>query len=114
VIWCGFDQLFSQFHFVAAIAIKRTANQHVARQFHLVDHAYLGKAGIAALINGRVYSTLDLRRVRRSPGNTVDTQQTQNRPGWVFRQIGIYSPLGQLYEPEDAGSMLYYREARDG
>ncbi|MDR0212306.1 MAG: alpha-ketoglutarate dehydrogenase [Pseudomonas putida] len=32
----------------------------------------------------------------------------------LFRQIGIYSPMGQLYEPEDAGSMLYYREARDG
>ncbi|WP_439892936.1 alpha-ketoglutarate dehydrogenase (plasmid) [Ralstonia sp. 25C] len=32
----------------------------------------------------------------------------------LFRQIGIYSPAGQLYEPEDAGSMLYYREARDG
>ena len=29
----------------------------------------------------------------------------------LFRQIGIYSPLGQLYEPEDAGSMLSYREA---
>jgi pyruvate dehydrogenase E1 component len=32
----------------------------------------------------------------------------------LFRQVGIYSPHGQLYEPEDAGSMLYYREARDG
>ena len=32
----------------------------------------------------------------------------------LFRQIGIYSPLGQLYEPEDAGSMLFYREATDG
>jgi pyruvate dehydrogenase E1 component len=32
----------------------------------------------------------------------------------LFRQIGIYSPLGQLYQPEDAGSMLAYREARDG
>ena len=32
----------------------------------------------------------------------------------LFRQIGIYSPDGQLYEPEDAGSMLSYREARDG
>ena len=32
----------------------------------------------------------------------------------LFRQIGIYSPLGQLYEPEDAGSMLVYREAKDG
>ena len=32
----------------------------------------------------------------------------------LFRQIGIYSPIGQLYEPEDAGSMLYYHEAKDG
>ena len=32
----------------------------------------------------------------------------------LFRQVGIYAPEGQLYEPEDAGSMLYYREARDG
>ncbi len=32
----------------------------------------------------------------------------------MFRQIGIYSPVGQLYEPEDAGSMLSYREAKDG
>jgi pyruvate dehydrogenase E1 component len=32
----------------------------------------------------------------------------------LFRQIGIYSPVGQLYEPEDAGTMLYYKEARDG
>ena len=32
----------------------------------------------------------------------------------LFRQVGIYSSVGQLYEPEDAGSMLYYREARNG
>ena len=32
----------------------------------------------------------------------------------LFRQIGIYSPLGQLYEPEDSGSLLSYRESRDG
>ena len=32
----------------------------------------------------------------------------------LFRQIGIYSPVGQLYEPEDATSMLYYKEAKDG
>ncbi len=32
----------------------------------------------------------------------------------LFRQIGIYSHVGQLYEPEDANSMLYYREAKDG
>jgi len=32
----------------------------------------------------------------------------------LFRQVGIYSPVGQLYEPEDAGSMLSYRESKDG
>ncbi len=32
----------------------------------------------------------------------------------MFRQVGIYSPLGQLYEPEDLGSMLYYREDTKG
>src|SRR5262249_12431989 len=32
----------------------------------------------------------------------------------LFRQIGIYSPQGQLYEPEDAESMLSYREKRNG
>jgi pyruvate dehydrogenase E1 component len=32
----------------------------------------------------------------------------------LFRQIGIYSPVGQRYEPEDSGSLLSYREARDG
>src|SRR5207302_7616038 len=32
----------------------------------------------------------------------------------LFRQIGIYAPLGQTYEPEDAGSLLCYREAKNG
>ncbi len=32
----------------------------------------------------------------------------------LFRQVGIYAPGGQQYEPEDAASMLAYREARDG
>ena len=32
----------------------------------------------------------------------------------LFKQVGIYSAQGQLYEPEDIGSILSYREARDG
>ncbi len=32
----------------------------------------------------------------------------------LFRQIGIYSHIGQLYEPVDRDSLLNYREARDG
>jgi len=32
----------------------------------------------------------------------------------LFRQIGIYSAVGQLYEPEDHEELLYYKEAKDG
>jgi pyruvate dehydrogenase E1 component len=28
----------------------------------------------------------------------------------LFRQVGIYAPFGQLYQPEDSGSILSYRE----
>ncbi len=32
----------------------------------------------------------------------------------LFRQIGIYSHVGQLYTPEDKEQLLYYRETQDG
>ncbi|MDX1481281.1 MAG: pyruvate dehydrogenase (acetyl-transferring), homodimeric type [Woeseiaceae bacterium] len=32
----------------------------------------------------------------------------------MFRQIGIYAPKGQLYTPEDAGALMYYREDKKG
>jgi pyruvate dehydrogenase E1 component len=32
----------------------------------------------------------------------------------LFRQVGIYSHVGQLYEPVDSDTLLYYREAKDG
>ena len=32
----------------------------------------------------------------------------------LFKQVGIYSSVGQRYEPEDIGSVLSYREAMDG
>ena len=32
----------------------------------------------------------------------------------LFRQIGIYSPVGQLYTPVDREQVMYYREAKDG
>jgi pyruvate dehydrogenase E1 component len=32
----------------------------------------------------------------------------------LFRQHGIYSSVGQLYEPVDAGTLLLYKEAQDG
>src|SRR5690606_28447190 len=32
----------------------------------------------------------------------------------MFRQLGIYSSVGQLYRPEDADQLMYYREDRAG
>ena len=32
----------------------------------------------------------------------------------LFRQVGIYSHVGQLYEPVDIDTLLYYKEAKDG
>jgi pyruvate dehydrogenase E1 component len=32
----------------------------------------------------------------------------------MFRQIGIYSSMGQLYTPQDADQLMYYREDRKG
>ena len=32
----------------------------------------------------------------------------------LFRQCGIYSHVGQLYEPVDRDSLMYYKEAKDG
>ena len=32
----------------------------------------------------------------------------------LFRQVGIYSHVGQLYQPVDSESLLYYKEAKDG
>ena len=32
----------------------------------------------------------------------------------LFRQVGIYAPFGQLYEPEDRDQVSYYKEAVNG
>jgi pyruvate dehydrogenase E1 component len=32
----------------------------------------------------------------------------------MFRQVGIYASKGQLYEPQDSGELMYYREDQQG
>jgi pyruvate dehydrogenase E1 component len=32
----------------------------------------------------------------------------------LFRAVGIYSSIGQVYEPVDMATLLYYKEAKDG
>ena len=43
----------------------------------------------------------------------ADESRTFGMEG-LFRQLGIYSIKGQLYEPEDADQLMYYREDRKG
>ncbi len=32
----------------------------------------------------------------------------------MFRQLGIYSSVGQLYEPQDSDQVMYYKESKSG
>ncbi len=32
----------------------------------------------------------------------------------MFRQVGIYSPFGQLYDPEDNDQLMWYKEQKNG
>ena len=57
-------------------------------------------------------------RARQELGKHVvpivpDESRTFGMEG-LFRQLGIYSPVGQLYEPEDADQLMYYREDKNG
>lgn len=44
---------------------------------------------------------------------TPDETRTFGMEG-LFRQIGIYSPVEQKYEPEDRHQVMYYKESLDG
>ena len=32
----------------------------------------------------------------------------------LFRQVGIYSPFGQLYQPQDSEQLMFYKEDKHG
>ncbi len=54
----------------------------------------------------------------RSLGNRIvpivpDESRTFGMEG-MFRQLGIFSQVGQLYKPEDAGQLMFYREHQQG
>lgn len=44
---------------------------------------------------------------------TPDESRTFGMEG-LFRQLGIYNPFGQRYEPEDRQQVMYYKESIDG
>ncbi|URX61691.1 pyruvate dehydrogenase (acetyl-transferring), homodimeric type [Luteibacter anthropi] len=63
----------------------------------------------------RILSTLlkDKELGKRVVPIVPDESRTFGMEG-LFRQIGIHSYLGQLYTPQDAGQLSYYKEATDG
>src|SRR5690242_18019808 len=63
----------------------------------------------------RILNTLlrDKKIGRRVVPIVPDESRTFGMEG-MFRQFGIFSQAGQLYQPEDANQLMYYREAPDG
>jgi pyruvate dehydrogenase E1 component len=57
--------------------------------------------------------TRDKQIVERLVPIVADEARTFGMEG-MFRQLGIYSPWGQLYTPEDADQLAWYREAKNG
>ncbi|OVZ64970.1 pyruvate dehydrogenase (acetyl-transferring), homodimeric type [Pigmentiphaga sp. NML080357] len=80
---------------------------------HLKDTGDRGASTTMAFV--RILSTL-LKDPQLGPlvvPIVPDESRTFGMEG-LFRQIGIHSHLGQLYTPQDAGQLSYYKEARDG
>ena len=63
----------------------------------------------------RVLATLlrDKQLGRRIVPIIPDESRTFGMEG-MFRQVGIYSPFGQLYQPEDAEQLMFYKEDEHG
>ncbi|HYO26552.1 MAG TPA: pyruvate dehydrogenase (acetyl-transferring), homodimeric type, partial [Lacipirellulaceae bacterium] len=66
---------------------------------------------------GFVRLLTDLLRDKKIGKNIVpivpDESRTFGMEG-LFRQVGIYSHVGQLYEPVDSDQIAFYKEAKDG
>jgi pyruvate dehydrogenase E1 component len=63
----------------------------------------------------RVLATLlrDKRLGKRVVPIVPDESRTFGMEG-MFRQVGVYSSVGQLYKPEDSEQLMYYREDKAG
>lgn len=63
----------------------------------------------------RIMSTLarDKQIGKRVVPIVPDEARTFGMEG-MFRQMGIYAPTGQLYDPEDADQLMWYKEQKNG
>ena len=95
-----------------AITVMKTPSEEIFEEFYKGTE---GRAVSTTMAYVRVLSKL-LRD--ESIGKFIvpiipDEARTFGMEG-LFRQCGIYSHVGQLYEPVDADSLMYYKEAKDG
>ena len=83
--------------------------------FKLVTEGSKGREMSTTMAFVRILSALvrDERIKDRIVPIVADEARTFGMEG-LFRQLGIYSPVGQLYQPVDSDQLLYYREEEDG
>ena len=82
-------------------------------EFH--DKRLVDKSGSTTGVFGQFLSFLlkDKSIGKRLVPIIPDEARTFGMEG-LFKQCGIYSSKGQLYEPVDRNQLMYYREAKDG
>jgi pyruvate dehydrogenase E1 component len=97
---------------------RTTAERVAAPDASLIEEFFAG-TDERAVSTTMVFVTL-LRKLLRDPawGRLIvpiipDEARTFGMEA-LFRQIGIFSSVGQLYEPVDKENLLYYRESKDG
>ncbi|HUF78782.1 MAG TPA: pyruvate dehydrogenase (acetyl-transferring), homodimeric type, partial [Thermoanaerobaculia bacterium] len=83
--------------------------------FKLVTEGSKGREMSTTMAFVRILSALvrDEKIKDRIVPIVADEARTFGMEG-LFRQLGIYSPVGQLYQPVDSDQLLYYREEEDG
>ncbi len=83
--------------------------------FKLVLDGSKGREMSTTMAFVRILTVLlrDSKMARHVVPIVADEARTFGMEG-LFRQSGIYSPVGQLYEPVDAEQLLYYREEESG
>ncbi len=98
---------------------RRTVREEVAApESALFEEFYTGSKGREAsttMVAVRLLTKLlqDAQVGRRIVPIVADEARTFGMES-LFRQVGIYSHVGQRYEPVDRETLLYYKEATDG
>jgi len=72
------------------------------------------EASTTAVISRMLASLLDHEAIGRRIVPIIPDEARTFGLDALFRKVGIYSSVGQLYDPVDSEKILYYRESKDG